>query len=236
MADKKIEQLKKALEASLAKQLRHSSDEAIKEMARFMETDLATLVVSYLMPEFQGIYRETKSTLYDELLKKLATNSSAKAIDDNEGQRYQQGLKLYRAFLKSKFFPKPNLKVMKREAEASNPIPSAKTIYVEGAVTQQTVDRRERNPKARAEAIERDKCRCRVCEFDFEKIYGEAGKGYIEVHHTDPISNHDDEYEVDIDKLVCLCANCHAIAHRRSPIPFTIGELKQMRKNAKPSS
>lgn len=236
MTEKEIKRIKKALEASLAKQLRHSSDEAIKEMARFMETDLAIFVVSYLMPEFQGIYRETRSFIYDELLKKLATNSSAKAIDDKEGQRYQQGLKLYRAFLTSKFFPKPKLKVLQEKGGPNNPIPKSKTIYVEGAVAQQTVDQRERNPKARAEAIERDKCRCRVCEFDFEKIYGEAGKGYIEVHHTDPISNHDDEHEVDIDKLVCLCANCHAIAHRRSPIPFTIDELKQMRQNAKPSS
>ncbi|MCM1140270.1 MAG: HNH endonuclease, partial [Muribaculum sp.] len=51
---------------------------------------------------------------------------------------------------------------------------------------------------------------------------------YIEVHHLKPLSQTDEEHEVTADDLVPLCANCHAIAHRRSPEPFTPDEIKAM--------
>ena len=100
--------------------------------------------------------------------------------------------------------------------------------FTEGAIVQQTVDRRERNPQARQACIERYGCKCVVCGFDFESIYGDVGRGYIEVHHLKPISQIDDEHEVTAEDLVPLCANCHAMAHRRSPEPFTPTELKEM--------
>lgn len=98
--------------------------------------------------------------------------------------------------------------------------------FTEGAIVQQTVDRRERNPQARQACIEKYGCKCMVCGFDFESIYGDVGRGYIEVHHLKPISQTDDEHEVSVDDLVPLCANCHAMAHRRHPMPFTVEELK----------
>lgn len=229
--------IKKGLSASLARQMRLTTDEEREEMIRFMETDLHDFIVEHLMPEFKGIYLEPKSEIYSDLLKQLATNPVAKALDDASGQRYQRAMKLFRSFLQSKHFPKANLKVEKPAAHSSESVKTLpNTRYVEGAVTQQTIDKRERNSQARDAAIKRDKCRCRVCEFDFEKTYGPVGKEYIEVHHIDPISNHEDEHEIEVDKLVCLCANCHAMAHRRKPVPFSIAELKQMLKDVRETS
>jgi 5-methylcytosine-specific restriction enzyme A len=36
----------------------------------------------------------------------------------------------------------------------------------------------------------------------------------MEVHYVKPLAEHKGEVDPAID-LVCLCANCHAMAHRR---------------------
>ncbi len=88
-------------------------------------------------------------------------------------------------------------------------------IYYEGAVQQVLVNRYERNPIARQKCIEHNKCKCFVCEMDFEEKYGELGKGFIHVHHVVPIHEIGEEYEIDyINDLIPVCPNCHAMLHR----------------------
>jgi len=70
-----------------------------------------------------------------------------------------------------------------------------------------------RNPRLVAAAKENHGYRCMVCGFDFEATYGELGKGYIECHHVDPLSERaerdwSDGLKTDIDDVVVLCANC----------------------------
>ena len=49
----------------------------------------------------------------------------------------------------------------------------------------------------------------------FEEVYGEVGRGFIEVHHIVPISERGGDYIVDpIRDLIPLCSNCHAMIHR----------------------
>ena len=65
----------------------------------------------------------------------------------------------------------------------------------------------ERNVDARNKYIQSKGIKCFVCGFDFEKTYGELGKGFIHVHHVNPISNKDGRYEINIEKdlfPVCL--------------------------------
>ena len=72
-------------------------------------------------------------------------------------------------------------------------------------------------------------CKCSVCGFDFEKEYGELGRGFIEVHHIVPLSTIRDEYVVDpIRDLRPLCSNCHSMVHRREPV-VSVEDLKNMR-------
>lgn len=77
--------------------------------------------------------------------------------------------------------------------------------------------RYERDPLARKRCIEHYGCKCFVCGFDFEKVYGELGKGFIEVHHIVPISQRGGNYLVDpIRDLRPLCSNCHSMIHRNN--------------------
>jgi 5-methylcytosine-specific restriction protein A len=57
---------------------------------------------------------------------------------------------------------------------------------------------------------------CMACGFDFEEVYGETGKEYIEAHHLTPIANlkeGESRTTTEID-FAMLCSNCHRMIHR----------------------
>ncbi|MFD5654657.1 HNH endonuclease [Streptomyces sp. NPDC127039] len=100
---------------------------------------------------------------------------------------------------------------------------------------------RERDPSLRARKIEHVRSqglplRCDICAFDFARVYGELGSGYIEVHHVTPL-HVSGVRETRLDDLACLCANCHRMCHRSRPgelwrTPAALREL--MRESAEP--
>lgn len=101
--------------------------------------------------------------------------------------------------------------------------------YWEGELEQTTITIHERNIEARKKCIQTKGLKCSVCGFDFEKTYGELGKGFIHVHHVNPISDKDGLYEIDIEKdLFPVCPNCHAMLHRMKDRTLSIDELKQI--------
>ena len=86
----------------------------------------------------------------------------------------------------------------------------------------------ERDPVNRRLCILLKGCRCAVCGFDFEKVYGEIGRNFIEVHHIIPVSEMGEGYRVNpAEDLVPLCSNCHSMIHRRKP-PYSPEEVKTM--------
>ncbi|HHS95286.1 MAG TPA: hypothetical protein ENJ45_01760, partial [Phaeodactylibacter sp.] len=98
----------------------------------------------------------------------------------------------------------------------------------EGAVKKITVNKYERNAKARQKCIEHYGVLCSVCDFGFEEKYGEIGEGFIHIHHLKPLSNVGKEYEVDaVEDLRPVCPNCHAMLHRASP-PYSIEDMKRI--------
>ena len=68
--------------------------------------------------------------------------------------------------------------------------------------------------------------RCSVCEFSFIEKYGEWGFGFIEAHHTTPLSELEEETDTTIHDLVPICANCHRMIHRVRPW-LTVEELRK---------
>ena len=71
---------------------------------------------------------------------------------------------------------------------------------------------------------------CTVCNFNFEKAYGELAKGIIHVHHIKPLHEIASNYEVDpIRDLRPVCPNCHSVIHSRRP-PYEIEELREILK------
>lgn len=89
--------------------------------------------------------------------------------------------------------------------------------------------RYERIPENRRRAIEIHGSICSICGFDFEKIYGERGRGFIEIHHIKPLNLFSTEEYVNPETdLFPVCANCHRMIHRRSDSILTIEEMKKI--------
>jgi 5-methylcytosine-specific restriction protein A len=81
----------------------------------------------------------------------------------------------------------------------------------------------ERNRKLAQMAKEIHGCRCQVCGFDFERRYGELGRGYIEAHHKTPLAELPGSGAVSLSPkldFVVVCANCHRMLHARGAPPF----------------
>jgi hypothetical protein len=86
----------------------------------------------------------------------------------------------------------------------------------------------ERSQKNRRAAIRIHGTTCAVCGFDFDETYGENyADGYIQIHHIKPLSEYEGEVNPETD-LVPLCANCHAMAHKRRDTVTTIEESKAL--------
>jgi 5-methylcytosine-specific restriction enzyme A len=95
----------------------------------------------------------------------------------------------------------------------------------EGAKRTVIVNAYERNPKARSICIAHWGCRCVICSFDFNKIYGQMGSGFIHVHHLIPVAEIGMSYQIDpIKDLRPVCPNCHAMLHSSTP-PLGIEDL-----------
>lgn len=98
----------------------------------------------------------------------------------------------------------------------------------EGAKTRVEVNRYERSRINRTACLEIHGDSCKACTFSFGREYGSPGQGLIFVHHIVPVSQLAPGYQVNpATDLVPLCANCHAIAHRRAP-PYSVDEIRGM--------
>lgn len=67
---------------------------------------------------------------------------------------------------------------------------------------------------------------CEACGFDFRATYGERGDGFIECHHTKPVSELAAGETTKLADLVLLCANCHRMVHASRPW-WTFEELRK---------
>lgn len=102
-----------------------------------------------------------------------------------------------------------------------------KNRYSEGSVMQVVVNVYERDGHSRQICLEKHGYNCKVCSFNFVKIYGEIGRGFIHVHHIKPLAAIHAGYILDpIRDLVPVCPNCHAMLHSNEP-PLTVEELKE---------
>lgn len=61
--------------------------------------------------------------------------------------------------------------------------------YIEGSTKTISVNIYERSPQARRACLAVHGHTCAVCGFDFEKEFGEIGKGYIHVHHLKQLAD-----------------------------------------------
>lgn len=85
----------------------------------------------------------------------------------------------------------------------------------------------ERSRANRAEAIRLHGAKCAACGFDFNAFYGsELARDYIEIHHVESITAGVRTVNPASD-LVPLCANCHAMVHRRRGEILTVDAIRK---------
>jgi 5-methylcytosine-specific restriction protein A len=92
----------------------------------------------------------------------------------------------------------------------------------EGAILTVVHKRRERSAKLRKAKKKQvlaktGRLACAACDLDFGERYGERGDGFIECHHTIPVSSLRPGERTKIEDLVLLCPNCHRMVHVRRP-------------------
>ena len=99
---------------------------------------------------------------------------------------------------------------------------------VEGRASAYTGTRYERDQELRERAILIHGCTCSACGFNFEAFYGEYAKGFIHIHHVEPLFETGEKRVDPETDLVPLCANCHAVVHRKRDKTLTVEELQAM--------
>jgi 5-methylcytosine-specific restriction enzyme A len=101
-------------------------------------------------------------------------------------------------------------------------------VLREGATRVVTVTLRERRPHARRHCIAHYGCCCAVCGIDLSIAYGALAKGFIHVHHLNPIGDAEGERDVNpVEDLRPVCPTCHSVIHLNNP-PLKIEDLKEM--------
>ncbi len=116
--------------------------------------------------------------------------------------------------------------------EAAQPgsfhLPEELPRFAEGKGTRIVVNTYERDARARAECIQHHGLACAVCGLTMEEAYGALGRGFIHVHHLQPLSQAEGQREVDPARdLRPVCPNCHAMLHRL-PDPADLEGLRRI--------
>jgi 5-methylcytosine-specific restriction enzyme A len=93
----------------------------------------------------------------------------------------------------------------------------------------EVVSRRyERRPVNREICLSLRGRRCFCCDLDFGETYGKGADGFIEVHHTTPVSQMGPAYIVNpATDLVPICSNCHSVVHLTIP-PRSVDEVRAL--------
>ncbi|MBV6577806.1 HNH endonuclease, partial [Acinetobacter baumannii] len=86
----------------------------------------------------------------------------------------------------------------------------------------------ERDQKLRKQAILIHGYTCVACGFNFEEFYGDYAKGFIHIHHIEPLFSVGEKVVNPETDLVPLCANCHAVIHRKRDKTLTVDDLQKM--------
>ena len=194
------------------------------------ENNLPALIKQHIRPDFDCIYNDIYSI--EELL-----TMSAKIKSDEDilagpyGYISSKAIEAYIRFYSQKH--NIDLDAISNPDVSSTLQPDEEEEEkqrLEGRMTEAKVLRRQRNRQARQQCLEASGYKCYICGFDFEKTYGEIGKGFLEVHHKRPISTYDEEHEIPQSELVALCSNCHSMVHRRKEA-MDVDELKNIVQN-----
>ena len=93
----------------------------------------------------------------------------------------------------------------------------------EGVLQDKKSKFRTRNQEIVASRKKLDKYTCQACDYKMKV----NGKYIIDCHHRYPLGMESNIRVTRIQDLVCLCPNCHRIAHSRK-FPLSVSEIKEV--------
>ena len=132
------------------------------------------------------------------------------------------------------YFLSNGYEVIDRRAEAEGSVVDEddESAFPEGRESFKTHRHLERDGKmprkAKAKRLaEAGKLECDVCGMDFHRVYGELGHGFIEAHHTVPVSELAGAQKTKVSDLALVCSNCHRMLHRGSSL-LTVEKLRRL--------
>lgn len=113
---------------------------------------------------------------------------------------------------------------------------AAAQSFSEGTPAERTSIAYERNPRARQACLKAHGHACVICGLDFGDRYGKSMRGFIHVHHLNPLHEAGRAHVVDpVADMRPVCPNCHAVIHSRRP-NHTIDDVKRMLEKARPGA
>ena len=189
--------------------------------ASLLNTKIKSFCKKHMGVDLSSLYSLTDVQAIQDIRGRIVSYSpfvySRKKHDDK-----LDGLDLYVEFLQ-------NTQSENRESDSHHenrePIKKS-TPEQEGRHVKREQEVYVRSASAREKCKRHYECTCQACGLKMEDIYGEIGKGFIEVHHLVPIHLFDDTHEIDpINDLITLCPNCHAMIHKLED-PGDISALK----------
>lgn len=87
--------------------------------------------------------------------------------------------------------------------------------------------RYELDPEIRIQVLKIHGTSCAVCGLHYEDLYGDLGRGYIQVHHTGSVEAQPESLDFERD-FIPICENCHGIIHRSREHMVELSELRQI--------
>lgn len=176
-------------------------------------------------PTFTSVYDCVDIDFLQDGLTKLMQNRDWTDYDKRHAGTLHNSLKYFISFLKTI----TSLEESNNKSEPHNSSPFVSPDeYHEGAEHYIHTIGYERNKNGKQKCLDHYGYVCDVCGMDFEKVYGEIGHEFIEVHHIIPLPQRGGDYILDpIKDLRPLCSNCHSMIHRTNPL-MTIEKFKEL--------
>lgn len=209
----------------IEKKYKRDAKQVLKLTAEDYRAQLGTLPLNFNQTEIQLKKQEGKSSKLAKLYEAgniLAKFYPVEDIPDDEKMRTDlfELLKIYETLSYNEGIPKTATEVETGDENFKGYEDLKKFRFHK---------RIERNRKLSDNVKKIQGYTCKACELNFESIYGELGKNFIEAHHLTPIANLTTEkvlLDVKTDFAV-LCSNCHSMIHRLKD-PSNLSLLKEI--------
>lgn len=219
----------------------HNADETkVQKFVDFIEVDLLQVIQTNLHVNLNVIYEFINKEDLRNLINETNRGKSLAAQNELSGGMLRDAISFYIGYLDSKKHPlaeqekKRRKKRPSKETKPTELVPNEKEgpssqkpksevpepdsfDKLEGKKYEASVTRYERDQGNRKACIAHYGYVCQVCGINFEQVYGELGKEFIEVHHLHPVA-HGERKVNPIEDLIPLCSNCHSMIHRQEDV------------------